>query len=148
MELYEEHYEILKKYKDVKRIYESKLEKKALLILRTQPRAIDTAKENVKGGKITDKFELFVSQLEELDPEIQTARNERDLLAYLLEKKEKELRDSKDIMDRIYVLKYLDKRKARHIAIIINYSLSRTYDLINEIEKKLNIGKNRKKSIV
>jgi len=148
MELYEEHYEILKKYKDAKRIYESKLEKKALLILRTQPGPIDTTKEKVNGGKIENKIERFVIELEELDPEIQTAKNERDLLAYLLEKKEKELRDSKDIMDRVYTLKYLDKRKARHIAIMINYSLSRTYDLINEIEKKLKIGKNRKKSMV
>jgi len=148
MELYEEYYDLFKKYNNAKWHYEDKLRKKALLIIQTQPGAIDTTKENVKGGKITDKFELFVSQLEKLDPELQTARNERDLLAYLLKKKEKELRGSKDIIDRVYVLKYLDKRKARHISIIINYSLSRTYDLINEIEKKLNIGKNRKKSIV
>jgi len=148
MALYEEYYDLFKKYQRAKFHYEKKLEKKALLIIQTQLGAVDTTKEKINGGKIENKIERFVCELEELDPEIQTARNERDLLAYLLKKKEKELRDSKDIMDRIYVLKYLDKRKARHIAIIINYSLSRTYDLINEIEKKLNIGKNRKKSIV
>ena len=98
MELYEEHYEILKKYKDAKRIYDSKLEKKALLFLQTQPGAIDTSKENINGGTFVNKFEEFVKQLEKLDPELQKARNERDLQEYFLKKKELELKNSDKYM--------------------------------------------------
>jgi hypothetical protein len=137
MELYEEHYEILKKYKDAKRIYDSKLEKKALLIIQTQPGAIDTTKENVKGGKIADKFERFVSELEKIDPEIQTARNERDLQEYFLKKKELELKNSMDILDKIYYYKYIQKLRVRQIAPRVNYSREQTYRYIKKLEEKL-----------
>lgn len=140
MNLYEEHYEILKKYKEAKRNYDKKLEKKALLILQTQPRAIDTSKENINGGTFVNKFEEFVKQLEKLDPELQKARNERDLQEYFLKKKELELKNSDNVLDKVYYYKYVAGiKKTWQIAIKINYGKSRTYDFVQEIKNKLNI---------
>ena len=56
MNLYEEHYEILKKYKEANKNYNKVLEKKALLVLKTQPGAVDTTKEIVDGNRNVEGF--------------------------------------------------------------------------------------------
>lgn len=145
MNLYEEHYEILKKYKKADKIYNKVLEKKALLVLKTQPKSVDTTKENVSGGKNIDNFALFVEKLEKLDPEIQRTRNERSLQEYFLKKKTIELKNSKEVLDKIYYYRFVERLKVRYIPYKINYSRSRTYDLLKEIEETLNIGQNRTK---
>lgn len=140
MNLYEEHYEILKKYKEANKNYNKVLEKKVLLVLKTQPAAVDTTKENVNGGTFVNKFEEFVKQLEKLDPELQKARNERDLQEYFLKKKELELKNSDNVLDKVYYYKYVAGiKKTWQIAIKINYGKSRTYDFVQEIKNKLNI---------
>lgn len=141
MALYEEYIEQLKKYQRAKFHYEKKLEKKALLIIQTQPGAVDTTKENVNGGKIENKFERFVSELEELDPEIQTARNERNLQEYLLKKKELELKNSSDIYDKLYYYKHIQKLRVKHIAPKINYSREQTYRYLKKLEEKIKMLK-------
>ncbi len=142
MNLYEEHYEIFKKYKEAKKNYDKKLEKKALLILQTQPRAIDTSKEKINGGTFVNKFEEFVKQLEKLDPELQKARNERDLQEYFLKKKVIELKNSKEIKDKIYYYKYVERLKVRHIPCKVNYSKRQVYRYLEEIEESLKMAQN------
>ncbi|HHX71278.1 MAG TPA: hypothetical protein GX708_24945, partial [Gallicola sp.] len=72
-------------------------------------------------------------------------RNERDLQEYFLKKKAIELKNSKEIKDKIYYYKYVERLKVRHIPCKVNYSRSRTYELLKEIEETLNIGQNRTK---
>ena len=95
-ELFIEYEEIKHKYKLAKNKYDNLLEKKAMLIIQTQPKSMDLSKEITSGGRIVNKFDDFVQRLEKLDPEIQLARNERDLQEYFLKKKEIELKNSKN----------------------------------------------------
>ena len=136
--LYIEYHNLKKEYKEADKYYDKILEKKAKLYYGTQPGAVDTSKEIVGGGVITDKFCLFIQQLEKLEPELNKARNDRDLKNYFLKKKEIELRESSELLDRIYVLRYLGKMKVNHIAIRINYSREQTYRYLREIEEKCN----------
>lgn len=141
-ELFLEHYEILSKYKSANNKYNKLLEKKAMLIIQVQPKATDFTKELIKGGTIVNKYDEFVEKLEKLDPELQQARNERDLLDYFLKKKELELKDSNNILDKVYYLRYVKKMKVIHIAFKINYSKEQTYRKIREIEEKLKMTQN------
>ena len=136
-ELFLEHYEIKQKYYNAKNEYDKLIEKKAMLVISTQPRATNFDKELIKGGTPSNKFELLVEQLEKLDPEIISARNDRDLQEYFLKKKEIELSNSDDVLDRIYYLKYVKHYKVRNIAINVNYSRMQTYRLIEEINEKI-----------
>lgn len=136
-ELFLEHYEIKRKYFDAKNKYNKLLEKKAMLIINVQPKATNLNKKNLCSEIKIDKFENFIERLETLDPEIQQARNERDLQEYLLKKKEIELSDSIDILNRIYFLKYVKHYKIRVIAINTNYSRSQIYRKIDEINIKI-----------
>ena len=136
-ELFIEYEEIKSKYKREKNKYDNLLEKKAMLIIQTQPKAMDFSKEPTTGGKVTNKFDDFVQRLEKLDPELQTARNERDLQEYFLKKKELELKNSKNELDIVYVYAYLKRMKARKFCYLISLSKSQVYRDIQEIEKKL-----------
>ena len=136
-ELFIEYEEIKHKYKLAKNKYDNLLEKKAMLIIQTQPKSMDLSKEITSGGRITNKFDDFVQRLEKLDPEIQMARNERDLHEYFLKKKEIELRDSKNELDRIYVYSYVNRLKVRKFCYLIPMSKSQTYIKLQEIEQKI-----------
>lgn len=136
-ELFLEHYEIKQKYLKEKNKYDSLIEKKAMLMIQTQPKATDLTKEPVSGGGNSNAMEMFVQRLEELDPEITIARNKRDLEEYLLKKKEIELSTSSDTLDKVYYLKYVKRMKVRHISINIGYSKEQTYRKLREIEQKM-----------
>ena len=139
-ELFIEYEEIKQKYKVAKSKYDSLLEKKAMLIIQTQPKSMDLSKEITSGGRIVNKFDDFVQRLEKLDPEIQIARNERDLQEYFLKKKEIELRDSENIYNQVYYLRYVKKHKIKPICIKINYSKRQTYRYLEEIDEKIKDG--------
>lgn len=136
-ELFIEYEEIKHKYKLAKNKYDNLLEKKAMLIIQTQPKSMDLSKEITSGGRIVNKFDDFVQRLEKLDPEIQIARNERDLQEYFLKKKEIELKNSKNELDRIYVYAYIKKLKARKFCYLIPMSKSQVYRELQEIAEKL-----------
>ena len=59
------------------------------------------------------------------------------MLNYELKKLEKKMREHGDVYDRIYVYKWIDCRRPRHFNRLIGFSLSRTYDYITEMKKKL-----------
>lgn len=136
-ELFIEHYEILNKYKNAVKKYDNLLEKKARLILNMQPKGTDYSKESISGGSTFNKFDDFVIKLEKLDPDLQNARNEKDIQEYFLKKKELELKDSNEILDKIYYLKYIKRLKVKYIAINVSYSKMQVYRKLEIIEKML-----------
>ena len=85
---------------------------------------------------------MFVEKLEKIDPEIQRTRNERDLQEYFLKKKTMELKSSKEIKDKIYYYKYVERLKVRHIPCKVNYSKRQVYRYLEEIEESLMMAQN------
>ena len=51
----------------------------------------------------------------------------------LLKQKEDELRRSPDPMDRIYAMRYLDRRKVREISRLVIYSEPQVYRILKRI---------------
>lgn len=62
----------------------------------------------------------------------------------LLDKKETELRNSTEWIDKIYVYKYLEKFKVKKIINIMPYEAAQVYRMLNEIRNTLQ-AKNTKK---
>lgn len=132
-------YELLKREcKAAKRDYDKALEKKAEYYYSVLPGASDTSKKLIKTECTNDKFLNYTIKIQEIDSEIEVRKNLYGNLSYRLKLKEIELRNSKELLDRIYVYRYLDRYKVNKIARIVEYSREQTYRKIREIDKKIN----------
>ena len=136
--IYQE-YEVLKeRYRDAQRLYEAVLSEKEELFQRTQPQAIK-GKEKVSGGKQTNTFDQYLIQVEEknIDSRLAEAKELMNQRARLLALKREELRSSKEIKDRIYRYRYIEKLKIYRIAQMVSYSDRQVLRILNEIRKTL-----------
>ena len=136
MELFVEHYRLNEEYKEAKKEFEKALAKKSQLLYSVVPKSANFENELVKGSS-SNKFLNYTIKMEEIDKEINVRRNLRDVLEYRLKLKEIELNNSSNILDKIYLLKYVKNMKVRYIAIKTNYSKRRIYDFINDIRKMI-----------
>ena len=136
MELFVEHYRLNEEYKEAKKEFEKALAKKSQLLYSVVPKSANFENELVKGSS-SNKFLNYTIKMEEIDKEINVRRNLRDVLEYRLKLKEIELNNSSNILDKVYLLRYVDERKVKYIAIKINYSKRRIYDFINDIRKMI-----------
>ena len=131
-------YELLKREcKSAKREYDKALEKKAEYYYSVLPGASDTSKELIKTECTNDKFLNYTIRIQEIDSEIDVRKNLYGNLSYRLKLKEIELRNSKELLDRIYTYRYLDKLKVKVIGIKIRYGKSQTYDYITKIKNMI-----------
>lgn len=131
-------YELLKREcKSAKREYDKSLEKKAEYYYSVLPGASDTSKELIKTECTNDKFLNYTIRIQEIDSEIDVRKNLYGNLSYRLKLKEIELRNSKELLDKIYTYRYLDKLKVKVIGIKIRYGKSQTYDYITKIKNMI-----------
>lgn len=136
MELFIEHYKLNEEYKEAEKEFEKALDKKSQLLYSVVPKSANFENELIKGSS-SNKFLNYTIKMEEIDKEINVRRNLRDVLEYRLKLKEIELNNSSNILDKIYLLKYVKNMKVRYIAIKTNYSKRRIYDFINDIRKMI-----------
>ena len=133
-------YEWLKaKYLEAQKQYDDILSEKEALFAKTQPKAIQYDKEAVKGGKKGNAFESYMIKKEEkkIDERLSECKELFFARAELLQMKEKELRASKQLYDRIYCMRILDRYSAEKIAAKTNYSNMHIYRKIEQIQKML-----------
>ena len=149
--MYLEYHDLLKKYKDASKRYNESLEERSKLISSVMLKASQYKEVVIFGANTSSDSNLidYTSEIDEVDKLINQSRNTRDMLNYELKKKEKEMRETGDVYDKIYVFKWIEGRKPRHFNKLIGFSLSRTYDYIAEMKEKLykntkseKIGKN------
>ena len=136
MELFIEHYKLNEEYKEAEKEFEKALAKKSQLLYSVVPKSVNFENELVKGSS-SNKFLNYTIKMEEIDKEINVRRNLRDVLEYRLKLKEIELNNSSNILDKVYLLRYVDERKVRYICIKTNYSKTQIYRILEEIKKKI-----------
>ena len=137
--MYEEYHELLRKFKEADRCYNESLEEKSKLILSVLPQATKIKESLVSGGyDVPDaKILNYTSKIDEVDKLINSSRNTRDMLNYELKKKEREMRASTDVLDRVYIFYWIEKRKIREFYRLIGYSKAQTYRFVEEIKENL-----------
>ena len=121
--------------------YEQVLAEQEELFQMTQPKGFDLTKDKVSGGDTSDTFNSYLMAKEKnhIDERREEAYHLLEIRERELEKREKELRASKDLKDIIYVLWFLEKKKVWQIARIIHYSKQHTYRILEDIRITLRV---------
>ena len=146
--IYLEYEDYLFKYKEAQRVYESILTEKESLFQRTQPKSTmgEYEREFDKeisvggvGGSRVNQIEEYVIEIEEkqINERLAEAKSILDDRAALLSQKEQELRKSKRIDDELYILRYLENKRIKEIARIVNYSEPQIYRRLKYIRQKI-----------
>lgn len=136
--IYIEYDEYLRRYHDAQRKYNDILTDKEMLFSMTQPKSIDTSKEAIKGGfKPSNAFDgyLILKEEKRIDERLKEAKDILEERLLLLEMKKSELKDSKEILDRVYMCRYVQKMKVCMIASKLNYSEMQIYRFLREIKQ-------------
>lgn len=139
-ELYIDYERIKIKYTALQEQFAHILLEKERLYTKTLPSAIRYDKEKVLSTIDGNPLEEFVINVEDkaLDDKIDRFRQLLKDWAVLLEVKEGELRRSKDVYNRIYVLKYLDNYSVSRIAKVLHYERTQIYRKLKQMWKRCN----------
>jgi len=145
--MYLEYHELLKKYKDAERNYYDALDRKTKLLYSVTPHGTEAKPiVNHLSNLVPDEqFNIYTREIQEVDLLINSTRKNRDELEYELKKKEKTLRESKNIYDRIYVYVWLEHKKIPRFYRLLGLSQRQTYNYKDEIEEKLYPGLKEKR---
>ena len=136
-------YKIYEEYKN--RYYETQLQYNAILNEKeelfsiTQPQAVKFDKEVVGGGNPVNTFDEYLIKKEKknIDQRLIEIKSILDDRKRLLELKEDELRHSRNIQDRIYTYRYLDRKKIKNIALLIPCGDATVYRELNKIRRSI-----------
>lgn len=149
--LYLEYESLLKRYYDVRLAWDALMEEKEMLFSKTLPTSVQMDKEKVSGGSPSNSFDEYLIRKEQLhlDEQILEAESIINSRFEMLKAKEKELRASKNLHDRIYVMRYIDHSRAVNIARKIGYSESQIYRILEVIEGNIEkMRENARKTVL
>ncbi len=140
--MYVEYHELLRKYKKAESAFYDALDRRSELVSRVSVQAVTIKEDVVQSNSVIHDENLanYSDRIELVDDLINSTRNTKDMLYHELKQKEKELRTSSDIYDRIYVYKFIDRKKVKQFYMLINYSIRQTNRKIEEIENSLYPG--------
>ena len=144
-ERYTDYESYLVRYEHIQAQFVRVLLEKEKLLTRTLPSAIRYDKDKVQNTIDDNPLEDYIISVEEEELDVKIARLRRHLDDWrvLMDVKEGELRKSQVLIDRVYVMKYLDGLSVNKICRILHYEKTRIYELLTEIAKN---GKKRKKT--
>lgn len=127
------------KYLEIQSQYNEILTEKENLFTKTQPNAIRYDKVSVQGGKLDNGFDeyLIAKEKAHIDARLIEARQLLEDRERLLKLKEKELRASKDKLDLIYCMRFVDCKRPYAIARALNYSESQIYRILDKIQRDI-----------
>lgn len=134
------------KYVELQERFAKVLLEKERLFTRTLPSAIRYDKDKVQSTVDGSPLEDFVIDVDtkEIDVKIKRLRRHLNDWGVLLAVKETALRKSTAIIDRVYIMRYLDGYSVNRICRALHYEKSRIYELLRVIDRKSKSGKKRK----
>lgn len=138
--MYLEYVELYYKKKKAENDYNKAIDAKAKLLYTVTPHSIipnEIVNHLTPSIDPSNKFTNYSAQITEIDERIKNTRDVFDNRTYLFKVKEIELRESNDLFDKIYVYKWLDKKKERHFCKLIGYSRAQTYRYVDEIREEI-----------
>jgi hypothetical protein len=145
--LYVDYLQAKVKYEDALIAVSEILDEKTVIFQRTQPKSPIMDSERVDGGTPLNKSEEYVVEMEQkrIEERLETAKSIMMDRKVLLDHKLADLKQSKNIYDRIYRHKWLDGMRVGEIGMIMHYSEAQVYRLIKIIEKNINMIENERK---
>lgn len=114
------------------------INKRDELFLYTQPRSSKYDKEKVDSKTTKNMMEQYVIQKEYLNERIMQLNTTLDDIYQVLKRKRDELRQSKNIYDRIYYYRIIERLSMYKIATLVGYSKEQTYRYFKKIKMTQN----------
>lgn len=129
MYLFVSYEQTKRRYLESQRMLETILNEKEELFTRTQPKAVVYDKEKVTGGKNENAFEDYIiaKERKQIDQRLDEAKALLEDRKKLLALKETDLRQSKDVHDRVYVLRVIEGMTIRKISRLLHYEDRQIY---------------------
>lgn len=133
--IYLEYEEYRLKYIASQKRYDAIITEKEELFAQTQPKSVRFDSERVSGGVSDNAFDnyLIAKERKKIESRLDEARSILEERANLLNLKEEELRASKEVLDKLYCCRVLDRMKMQRIIRVLNYSESHIYRMLGEI---------------
>ena len=137
--IYLEYEAYKQRFRESQRIFNDLLLEKERLFTAALPGAIRYDKDRVQSSITSTPLESYVIALDEKEIDTKLAELRQILTDHetLLRLKEIELRKSPDIIDKVYVSKFIDGYSVNFTAKRINYSRRQTYRIYNIIVNKI-----------
>ena len=135
--IYEEYYSKYLDYKENKKEIHILEDKKISLINMVGLKANNLSNEPGSITVFEDKVGNYVAELEITEYDLKKKQYIRDELRKQLDRKEEELRNSKETLDQIYLYKYIERLKYYQICKKINYEKTQFYKFKERIDKRL-----------
>ena len=139
--VYPEYEKTKSRFYDSQRRFATLLMEKEAIFANTLPSGIRYDKDVVQVTP-SDPMERYVEDLEDIEKKLSQVRDSVKDWEILLTVKERELRESKEIPDRVYVMRYLDKLSINKVSNNLSYSKRQIFRIINKIEKNINMAHN------
>ena len=143
--IYEEYELIWGTIRKIEKELFNYIEKRNTLFAKTQPKSPKFDKEKVDGKNQTNTMEQYVIQKEYLNERINQLNTTLDDLYKVIKRKRDELRQSKNIYDRIYYYRIIERLSMYKIATLVGYSKEQTYRYFRKIKMT---KKNKKKGVL
>ena len=134
--IYEEYEAIWSKIRKIEKELFDLINKRDELFDMTQPKSSKFDKEIVDGKNPINTIEQYVIQKEYMNEKINQLNQTLDDRYQILRRKRDELRQSKNIYDRIYVYYCIERLSIVKISYLTNYSQSQIYRKL----EKMNIN--------
>lgn len=136
--IYEEYEAIWSKIHKIEKELFEYIDKRNVLFDKTQPKSPKMDKVMVDGKNPTNMMEQYVIQKEYLNEKINQLNTTLDDLYQVLKRKRDELKQSKNIYDRIYYYRIIERLNMYKIASLVGYSKEQTYRYYKKIKMTQN----------
>lgn len=136
--IYEEYEAIWSRIRKIEKELFDLINKRDDLFSMTQPKSATMDKEMVDGKNPVNTMEEYVIQKEFLNEKINQLNQTLDDRYQILKRKREELKLSKNIYDRIYYLRGIERLSVYRISVIIGYSKEQTYRYLRKMKMTQN----------
>lgn len=127
------------RYEHAQEIYNEILNEQEELITRLLPQGIRYNTDKVQSSNISDGLAEYMIKKEQthLDEKLKEAEAFVEKRAKQLKRKMRELQESNDIQDKVYLKRYVYQVKVQRIAEEEHYSISQIYRMLKDIEVEI-----------
>ena len=136
--IYEEYEQIWSKIRKIEKELFDLINKRDDLFSMTQPKSSQFDKEMVDGKNPINTMEQYVIQKEYLNEKICQLNQTLDDRYQILNRKREELKRSKNLYDKIYYLRFIERLGVYKISVLIGYSKEQTYRYLKKMKMKQN----------
>ena len=136
---YLEYHELLKKYREADKEFNNALDKNGELLKLVSLKATKYQEIliNHTNTSSDNKLLSYLSEIDEIRRLIDESRNVRNRIDHELREMELKMRNGKDVYDKIYVYKWIDKESPYRFSKKLGYTTRQVYRCINEIKKEI-----------